>query len=238
MPSCEQDCHIDSTVSNTIDDSLRGGVFDWLDDFLTPNLDLTRLSKVDLIVVHGGSGKHGVAAGILFQDLVNSEKKRLLRKPVDLSPPMLFSGRWSTKTPEDQKPRSRCDQVVSQATYMKEIACHWGVPEQLMLTEDESLGTRSSIVNCARMLKTFETQPQTILFVSPHMFARRHLLLWQHYTRGIDFLPVSASVIQRDDDMEVRMPDEPVQGRIRDSERIRELVKTVATGVLIGSGVW
>lgn len=120
---------------------------------------------------------------------------------------------------------------------MKELACGWGIPQRLIITEDQSKGTRESIVNTLSLLKNNGVQSKTILFISAHLFPKRYLMLWQNYAKDVEFLPIGAFVIQGDDGR-VADPQEESQKRIRRNDCVKELIKTAVTAVLIKTGVW
>lgn len=145
-------------------------------------LDKRKLKDVDIVVVHGGSGEHGVAAGMFFQGAVAIEKGEL--------PPILFSGKWSIDTTDDTRPRNKNGEVVTEAEYMKEVAMGFGLQEDLILTETGSYTTEENAANSLEVMRAQGINPNTVLFVSAHVWPKRAQLSWERYGPGISFIGV------------------------------------------------
>lgn len=219
---------------------LRGAALNMMERVLTPSLDLEKLSDVDVIVVHGGSGKNGVALGMAFQDIVDIEKRKargICDEDLDLRPPIVFSGLYSRGTPQERRPRLRDGTITSQADYMREQAVAWGIPQELIFIEEESQTSRESVLGAIKMIKHKGIPHNTILFISPHLFTERNRILWQHYTNGTVLLPV-AMPFHQSDEVDGLGVSREVMVEQRLGEGPKELIKTIATVILTKARLW
>lgn len=207
-------------------------------NILTPPLDWNKLPFVDLIVVHGGGGRRAVEKAISLQEEIAAKRGSTGKDDeVDLRPPLFFTGRWSINTPKNQRPRLRDGTVVPESIYMEEVALGLGVPRNKIAgTEMDSETTRGNVKQTLGCLEERDIPHQTILFISAHIYPRRTLMLWEHFGNGTVFLPVGASTIQPDD--QINTLSEAEFRKIRLKDGVRELAKVVATAALLKFRIW